>query len=150
MEVEDDHPGDGDRAEDAAARGQQDQRQGELHRRPQVGGQPAQPRGAHVPRIVAVELLLGRPPAIPGGVADHHRDDEGEVAVELRRRRPPPDAEEDQLGGDDHVAEGEEEDDHQVAVDLGPRGQEGDLVAQAQQDQQRQREADGDRVEPAG
>ena len=77
---------------------EQDQRQGELDHRPEVGGERAGRRGQQVLGVVAVEPPLRRPRAVPGRVADHHRDDEREVVVELRRRRPPPDADEDQLG----------------------------------------------------
>ena len=107
-------------------------------------------RGPQVLGVVAVEPPLRRPPAVPGRVADHHRDDEGEVAVELRGGRPPPDADEDELRGDDHVGQREEEDDRQVAVDLRAGGEEGDLVAQAEQRQQREQHADRDRIEAAG
>ncbi len=44
----------------------------------------------------------------------------------------------------------EEEDDQQEAVDLGPRGEERDLVAQAEQSEQRQQHPDRDRIEPPG
>ena len=135
---------------DAALGDEQDQRQGELDHRAQVGGERPDRRGPQVLGVVAVEAPLRRPPAVPGRVADHHRDHEGEVTVELRGGRPPPDADEDELRGDDHVGQREEEDDRQVAVDLGAGGEEGHLVAQAEQDEEGEQDADRDRVEAAG
>ena len=98
-----DHPGDGDRADRAALRDEQDQRQGELDHRPRWAARRADRRGQQVLGVVAVEPRLRLPRAVPGRVADHHRDHEREVVVELRGRRAPPDADEDELGGDDHV-----------------------------------------------
>ncbi len=97
--------------------------------------------------MVGVELPLRLARPVPGRVADHHRDHEREVAVQLRGGRPPPDAEEDELGGDDHVGQREEEDDRERAVDLRPRREERDLVAQPEGGEEGEEDADGDRVE---
>ena len=62
----------------------------------------------------------------------------------------PPDADEHDLRGDDQIGEREQEDDHQVPVDLRAGGQERDLVAQPEQDAEREQHPDRDRVQPPG
>ena len=96
--------------------------------------------------LVKARLRPARP--VPRGVADHHRDDVREMAVELRGRGAPPDADEDDLRGDDQVLEGEQEDQEQEAVDLDPGAEERDLVAQPEQSQGPEQRRDRHGIEP--
>ena len=138
VDVEDDHPDHRDRPDRAAGGEQQQQRQPELDRGAQVGGErrvratgagPPGSRGRASPSPSATRFQ--------GVLRDHHRDHEREVAVELRGGGAPPDADEDELPADDQVLDREQEDDSRKPVDLGARGEERDLVAQAEQPEQR-------------
>ena len=150
VDVEDDHPDDGDRPDRPALRDEQQEREAELHHRAEVRGQEGLARGAHVGRVVAVEPRLCLARAVPRRVADHHRDDVGEMAVQLRGGGAEPDADEDDLRGDDQVLDREQEDHEQQPVQLRPRAQVGDLVAQAEQDEEADQHRDIRRIETAG
>ena len=124
-------------------REEDDQRQRELHERAEdVGEEERQPAGHHVFRRVAVEPVTERLEPVDGRVVQHRLHRRGEVHADLGQEGAPPDREHRDLGDDDHVhgaaghrgqrTEAEQDD----GVLLGSRGQEGDLVAQPQEDLQ--------------
>ena len=151
VEVEEDHPDDRDRPDRCRCpRVISRQRPEELLDGAEVGDGRGQPRRPHVLRVVAPEPALERAGPDQRRVADHRRDDEREVVVELRGRRPPPDEEEDELPGDDPVLDREEADDQDRRVDLRPGAEERDLVAQPEQPEQPEQHSDPRRRQLAG
>ena len=147
VDVEQDHRDHRDGADGAAVADEQDEGPSELPGGAEVGGERGELGGTDVVGPVPPQHLLHPARAVPGGVADHHRDHVGEVMVQLRGRGAPPDADHDQLPADDPGVGGEQGDDQEEAVDLGAGGEEGDLVAQAEQRQQAEEDDDRGAVE---
>ena len=150
VEVEDHHEPD-EHPPPGLVAGDQDQNRGNQEFRrgtADMGHQLGHHRRAQVVDMVAVEHVLDRV-EYPGPqqrvVARHHRDDVGEMVVELGRRRPPPQEQHDDFERGDLIGEREEEDQQFQPIVLTACGQEDGFVAQAQQRQgdDRRRHQDG-------
>lgn len=69
------------------------------------------------------------------------------MTVEFRRSSTPPDAEEDELSSNEQLISGEKKDDQEGNVDLSPGGEEGNLVAKAEEAEEGEQDADRGRVD---
>ena len=102
-------------------------------------------------REVAVVRPLDPLERHAGAVADHRRDDVGEVFAELRDAGTDPHHDDQQLQRDDHVHERQHgEEDQRRQVLLTPRSEEDGLVAQTVQHQQHDRRDQQRRVDQPG